>query len=191
MGRLLATGRTDTEAAGSRAGTAAAAAAAAHTASRAAARTLTSNKTWHHLTSLVGCGRGLDLVAREPRHGVANGQPLQVLPHLDAGGSKGVKGLGTDRAGEQTAHAGPGDKCRSLDTGPLSHRLGRTIINIVGFHGFQVHNDKTGGPAEARVNPIIQGRTLTRYRNFSHARHLIGGFAPEGANPLIINIGSL
>jgi len=111
----------------------------------------------------------LHLAARKPLHGLAYGQPLQVLPHLDAGGRKGLKGLGADGAGEQTAHAGPGDQLRGLDAGPLGHHLGLAIINVLGFHGFQVHDDETGGPAEARVNLIVQRGTFTRHGNPVHA----------------------
>ena len=58
--------------------------------------------------------------------------------------------------------------CDGLDAGPLGHHLGLAVINVLSIHGIQVHQDETGGPAETRVNLIIQGGTFAGYGYLLH-----------------------
>ena len=43
------------------------------------------------------------------------------------------------------------------------------IIDILRFHGFEVHDNEPGGPAEAGIYLIVETGTFTRYGNFAHA----------------------
>ena len=48
-----------------------------------------------------------------------------------------------------------------------------SVVNVAGFHAFEINYNETSRPAEPGVHQVIQSGTFTRYCNLTHAIPLV------------------